>query len=484
MAIVLTLNKQTNSWIALGTVFLLAVLLPERSVSGNPCITVVSGLCSGKMSQAQLNQTSSFPSSLGTLYLSSNNRPLYLLLESFSKSRYRPNSRYFYRNFKNSVKSIAFLRYPGPNSVGRNAIFWIHAVVPPVASDVFFLPVYRPPALMKELLLVFGGFERKKQARSLPESDGFLPTFSVSADIDVHPCSVVKRPKAHSYLWASNLHTSFESSIGLTMTVQVSALANAFWNGEQEGRHDSQSQGAHTWVSLLGQAIGAATMGERSAGPFQFKVQTRHFYCENYTENLLKLFFQFTLFSIHAIGIAWNAILLKVSIVWVQLKKGGATRLLGSFYSEPKAIDMAEKSSSSSSSGIDKALEGEPIITWTCAVLKGVLRSQGGRLTGKKEYLVWRQIVHLVTKGWSVISTESLPRLVFTELSSVTKTPRLKKHWKSSVSGRSEADDKTTKSDDSVRKGAPLTDWVTLWWLHILPICIPSRQLYEKLFSW
>ena len=134
--------------------------------------------------------------------------------------------------------------------------------------------------------------------------------------------------------------------------------------------------------------------------------------------------------------------------------------MLGSFYSQAKAIDMAEKSSSSSSSGIVKALEGEPIITWTCAVLKQCLRSQGGRLTGKKEYLVWRQIVHLVTKGWSVavISTESLPRLVFTELSSVTKTPRLalQRHWKSSVSGRSEADDKTTKSDDSARKGAPL----------------------------
>ena len=102
--------------------------------------------------------------------------------------------------------------------------------MPPVASDVFFCQFIAPPppALMKELLLVFGGFERKKQARSLPESDGFLPTFSVSADIDVHPCSVVKRPKAHSYLWASNLHTSFESSISLTMTVQVSALANAF----------------------------------------------------------------------------------------------------------------------------------------------------------------------------------------------------------------------------------------------------------------
>ena len=112
----------------------------------------------------------------------------------------------------------------------------------------------------------------------------------------------------------------------------------------------------------------------------------------------------------------------------------------GSFYSQAKAIDMAEKSSSSSSSVIDRAVEGEPIITRTCAVLKECLRSQGGRLTGKKEYLDWRQIVHLVTKGWSVISTESLPRLVFTELSSVTQTPRLQRHWKSSVSGRSEAD--------------------------------------------
>ena len=157
--------------------------------------------------------------------------------------------------------------------------------------------------------------------------------------------------------------------------------------------------------------------------------------------------------------------------------------MLGSFYSQAKAIDIAEKSSSSSSSGIDKALEGEPLITWTCAVLKECLRSQGGRLTGKKEYLVSRQIVHLVTKGWPVISTESLPRLVFTELSSVTQTPRLQRHWKSSVSGRSEADDKTTKSDDSARKGAPLALSYPLM-VHILPICIPSPQLYEKLFSW
>ena len=59
----------------------------------------------------------------------------------------------------------------------------------------------------------------------------------------------------------------------------------------------------------MGQLVGPGeapprSTGERSTGPFQFKVQTRHFYCENYTENLLKLFFKFTLFSILAIGIA------------------------------------------------------------------------------------------------------------------------------------------------------------------------------------
>ena len=57
----------------------------------------------------------------------------------------------------------------------------------------------------------------------------------------------------------------------------------------------------HTHGSACWVRRGVST-GERSAGPFQFKVQTRHFYCENYMENLLKLFFQFTLFSIHAIG--------------------------------------------------------------------------------------------------------------------------------------------------------------------------------------
>ena len=156
--------------------------------------------------------------------------------------------------------------------------------------------------------------------------------------------------------------------------------------------------------------------------------------------------------------------------------------MLGSFCSQAKAIDMAEKSSSSSSSGIDKALEGEPILTWTCAVPKESLWSQGGRLTGKKEYLVWRQIVHLVTKGWSVISTESLHRSVFTELSSVTQTPRLQRHWKSSVSGRSEADDKTSRTTAPARVHRLHCPSYPLM-VHILTICISSRQLYEKLFS-
>ena len=60
---------------------------------------------------------------------------------------------------------------------------------------------------------------------------------------------------------------------------------------------------------------------------------------------------------------------------------------------------MVEKSSSSSSSEIGKALEGEPIITWTCAVLKECLRSQSGRLTRKKNtsfggrsFTWWRKV--------------------------------------------------------------------------------------------
>ena len=90
---------------------------------------------------------------------------------------------------------------------------------------------------------------------------------------------------------------------------------------------------------------------------------------------------------------------------------------------------------------------------------------------GKKEYLVWRQIVHLVTKGWSVMSTESLPRLVFTELSSVTKTPRLQRHWKSSVSGRSgrRQDNEVGPWRQRSQGCTACTDWVTIWWCTFCP---------------
>ena len=79
---------------------------------------------------------------------------------------------------------------------------------------------------MIELLLLFGGFERKKQARSVPESGGFADVQCFCGTSTYVLCG--ERPKAHSCLKASNLPTLVESSIGVTMTVQVSALANAF----------------------------------------------------------------------------------------------------------------------------------------------------------------------------------------------------------------------------------------------------------------
>ena len=158
-------------------------------------------------------------------------------------------------------------------------------------------------------------------------------------------------------------------------------------------------------------------------------------------------------------------------------------QFLRGFYRQVKAMDMVEKSSYSSSSEIDKVVEGEPIITWSCAVRKEFFAEPGWSSYGQKRIFVRMQILHSVTKGWSVISTESLPCLAFTDLSSVTKTPRLQWHWKSSVTKRSEADDKTTKVARRRSQGCTAcTDSVALWWLHILLICIPSLQLYEIKF--
>ena len=154
--------------------------------------------------------------------------------------------------------------------------------------------------------------------------------------------------------------------------------------------------------------------------------------------------------------------------------------------SQAKAIDLAEKSSSSSSSGIDKAFEGERIITWTCAVLKECLRSQGGRPMGKKEYLFWRQIVHLVTKGWSVISTEQFTPLGFYRAIFCHKNPEaattLEKFcfWTLRQTTRQRSRTVTT----ALARVHRLHRLSYHLMVHILPICTPSRQLYEKLFSW
>ena len=59
--------------------------------------------------------------------------------------------------------------------------------------------------------------------------------------------------------------------------------------------------------------------------------------------------------------------------------------MLGSFYSQARRSTWRRKALLLPPRGIDKALEGEPIITWTCAVLKECLRSRGRRLTGKKD---------------------------------------------------------------------------------------------------
>ena len=66
---------------------------------------------------------------------------------------------------------------------------------------MFLCQSISPSAVMIELRLVFGGFERMKQPRSVPESGGFRRrTVFLRTSTSVRPCSVVKRPKGHSHL--------------------------------------------------------------------------------------------------------------------------------------------------------------------------------------------------------------------------------------------------------------------------------------------
>ena len=232
-------------------------------------------------------------------------------IESFSKSRYRPNSRYFHRNFKNSVKSIAFLCYPGPNSVGRNAIFWIHAIVLPLDSDAFFLPVYRPPPPppAPHDWAAFGlwRFRKKETSSFCSWIWWFFPTFSVSADIDVHSCCVVKRPKAHSHLKASKIlpsHIRREvnrsnhdcPSFGSGKCLLKRRTRGPPWLSKPRSTHTGQLVGP-------GEASDGDPMGERWAG----WVQSSNPACQ-----LWKLYGEFAkaVFSIHAIFDSryWNSV--------------------------------------------------------------------------------------------------------------------------------------------------------------------------------
>ena len=170
---------------------------------------------------------------------------------------------------------------------------------------------------MIELLLVFGGFKRKKQARSVPEYDGFP---------DAQCFCGHWRP---SVLCGETAQSTFPSE-GL-QPPHIGCELN-------QSNHDCPSFGSGKcllkrrtrgppWLSKprsthMGQLVGPGEVPSWvSARPDEFKVQTRHFYCENYTENLLKVFF-----SIHAIFDSryWNSVkryLLKVSNVILEFRQ-------------------------------------------------------------------------------------------------------------------------------------------------------------------
>ena len=194
-------------------------------------------------------------------------------LESFSKSRYCSNSRYFYRNFKNSVKSIAFLCYPGRNSTGRNAIFLNSRYSSTIEFGCIFASI-SPSAVMIELCLVFGGFERMKQACLVPESDGFCRR-SVFLRTSTSIRALWWNDPKNIPIWSfSNLLISVVSSIGGMTVEALDTLANVFWNGE-------------------------------TTRPLWQTSSTRPFHCGNYTGNFAK-----AVLSIHAIfdSSYWNSV--------------------------------------------------------------------------------------------------------------------------------------------------------------------------------
>ena len=118
-----------------------------------------------------------------------------------------------------------------------------------------FLASLSPSAVMIELCLVFGGFERMMTSLSCSWIWWFSPTFSVSMDIDVRPCSVMKRPKGHSYL--KLLQPTSPYWLWVQSVAWLSELW-MFWQMPFETANNeaamSLNQGAHTRIRSLGQA--------------------------------------------------------------------------------------------------------------------------------------------------------------------------------------------------------------------------------------
>ena len=170
-----------------------------------------------------------------------------------------------------------------------------------------FLASLSPSAVMIELRLVFGGFERIKQARPVRESGGFRRRSVFLRTLTSVRALWWNDPKDIPTWSFSNLPIS-------PLWVQSVAWLSKLWMFWQMPFQTANNEAAmslnkeHTHESGRWARRGVFT-GELSAG----WAPTRHFYCGSYAGNLLKLFCQFTLFSIHTIGIAWNAILLKVS---------------------------------------------------------------------------------------------------------------------------------------------------------------------------
>ena len=144
-------------------------------------------------------------------------------------------------------------------------------------------------------------FRKKETSSSSSWIWRFSPTFSVSADIDVHPCSVVKRLKAHPRLKASNLPTLF-----MSQSVWPSLSTLWLWQMLFETANNKAALCLKTKEHTRGSACFPGEVPPRvNARPDEFLSGISS------VKTIRKICWRFFFFSIHAIRIRWNAILLE-----------------------------------------------------------------------------------------------------------------------------------------------------------------------------